>query len=235
MKYRRKLGKPIVKILNIFIDKVGLRIIPSKHLELSTLHKYNTYNEYRAAQITGNLLKIDSIWADEESIREVYLNVLENSEINNVLAHGVRNGYEVKCFKKFGINVIGTDISETATKFEDCLVHDFHDIKSEWINFFDLVYSNSLDHAFDPQLALTVWLEQLNPTGALVIELSSGHSPLHSNWMDPFGVKPEYFPYLLVDWFGDTISIKLIKIYKPFKKVDGFFYIIRKNVNHLIS
>ena len=107
------------QLLNFFIDKVGVRIIPSKHLELSTLHKYNTYNEYRAAQLTGNLLKIDSIWADEESIREVYLNVSENSKINNVLAHGVRNGYEVKCFKKFGINVIGTDISETATKFED--------------------------------------------------------------------------------------------------------------------
>lgn len=100
--------------------------------------------------------------------------------------------------------------------------------------FFDLVYSNSLDHSFDPKLALTVWLEQLNPTGKLVIELSSGHSPLHSNWMDPFGVKPEYFPYLLVDWFGDAISIKLIKIYKPNKKVDGFFYIIGK-INHLIS
>jgi hypothetical protein len=122
MRYHRKIGKPILKILNIFIDKVGLQIIPSKHLKLFTLHQYNNYEDYRAAQIKGNLLKIDSVWADEESIHKIYNYISEDTKINNVLCHGVRNGYEVKYFKKFAIKVLGTDISDTAKQFEGCLV-----------------------------------------------------------------------------------------------------------------
>jgi len=228
MRYRRIIGKPILKILNIVIGKVGLQIIPAKNLQLFTLHQYSNYEEYRAAQITGNLLKIDSIWADEESLHKIYNYISEDSKINSVICHGVRNGYEVKYFKKFASNVLGTDISETATQFEGCLVHDFHIVKSDWINTFDLVYSNSIDHSYDPKLAITVWLEQLNPNGVLVIELGNGHSPLHSNWMDPFGVKTEYFPYLLIDWFGKTINIEIVKIYKSNKGIEGFFYLIRK-------
>jgi hypothetical protein len=46
--------------------------------------------------------------------------------------------------------------------------------------------------------------------------------------MDPFGVKPEYMPYLLSDWFGHSISIEIIKSEKANYKIPVWFFIIKK-------
>ena len=113
--------------------------------------------------------------------------------------------------KKNKFHVIGTDISDTAENYKDSVTHDFHEEKKEWLNNFDFVYSNSLDQSFDPRKALQAWLNQLKKDGFIIIEHTDQHGVIASGKMDPFGVEANFFPYLLSDWFGHLISVKIIK------------------------
>lgn len=94
------------------------------------------------------------------------------------LCHGTRNGSEQKNFSKhLNIPVIGTDISDTATQFDNTIQWDFHDIKDEWINNVDFIYSNSLDHSYDPIHCLRQWFKCLKVGGICILafEKSDGN------------------------------------------------------------
>ena len=61
------------------------------------------------------------------------------------ICHGTRNGKEQKFFKRnLNINVIGTEISSTATQFPDTIQWDFHRVKDEWVNNVDFIFSLNL-------------------------------------------------------------------------------------------
>ena len=49
---------------------------------------------------------------------------------------------------------------------------DFHHARPDWINKFDIVYSNSFDHSIDPSGALATWSDQLTDLGRLYVEYS---------------------------------------------------------------
>ena len=141
----------------------------------------------------------------------------ENIQSSNIkgICHGSRNGFEQKCFQEEINNslIIGTDISETASNFENSVVHDFHEEKREWLNNFDFVYSNSIDQSYDPKKALNTWLKQVKKDRYVILEHSDQHAAFErSNKMDPFGVETNFFPYLLSEWFGHQISIKILKV-----------------------
>merc|ERR1711920_1130260 len=74
--------------------------------------------------------------------------------------------------------VLGTEISDTAEQFPNTIQWDFHNAKAEWLSAADFIYSNSLDHAFDPLRALTQWMRCLQPRGVLFLEHCSGHSEI---------------------------------------------------------
>ena len=122
-----------------------------------------------------------------------YILKIPNKNIKG-LCHGSRNGYEQNKFKQFlnSENIFGTDISETALNYDNSIVWDFHEIKKEWINEFDFVYSNSLDQSYNPKKALEVWLNQINDNGFIFVEISDQHNVHSSGKMDPFGVEPEF-------------------------------------------
>ena len=100
-----------------------------------------------------------------------------------------------------------SDISDTATNFENSIQWDFHDENPDWLGKFDFVYTNSLDQSWKPKLALSTWLNQIKNDGIVIIEHSIYHSPEHAGEGDPFGVRPEVMPYILTEWFGHKISI----------------------------
>ena len=125
--------------------------------------------------------------------------------------------------------MIGTDISETAKDYKNSVVHDFHDVNKEWLNNFDFVYSNSLDQSFDPKKALQTWLDQIKQNRFIIIEHTDQHGVISSGKMDPFGVEANFFPYLLTEWFGHLISIKIIKGVKKNKNnAPVFLFILKK-------
>ena len=222
-------------LINKFLFLLGYRISKINNTgELVKIHKYKNYDEYKKTQIYFNKLKIDKVWADRDTLKIISDFLKENIRLNNIkgLCHGSRNGFEQNFFNSniSGAQVIGTDISETAKDFKDSIVHDFHDQKKEWLNSFDFVYSNSLDQSYNPQKALSTWIDQVKKDGFVIIEHSDQHGVVASGKMDPFGVEPEFFPYLLIDWFKHKISISLIKSIKENKsKAPVWIYIIKKN------
>lgn len=131
--------------------------------------KYENYEEYVEAQTRANIRKINLKWVEKPTIAKIYSKIPFAS---NILCHGTRNAAEQKFFKEFypSANIIGTEISHTAENFPMTIQHDFHEEKSEWLNKFDIIYSNSFDHSYDPIKCLTAWKNQLNDSGSIFIE-----------------------------------------------------------------
>lgn len=126
------------------------------------------------------------------------------------LCHGTRNGKEQKLFKEFtGAQVLGTDISPTATQFPDTIQHDFHEIKSEWIDHFDFIFSNSYDHSYNLEYCIKQWFRCLRPGGICILEHSNGY--VDAKESDPIGITREALCRLLDYWGqGEFVVDKII-------------------------
>ena len=208
--------KKYIEATSKILKERGLEIVQKKKLLDYYLHKYDSYEQYKEAQIKLNKKKLNLVWADEKTLKKVADIIKEaiseqNEEKNKIfgICHGARNGFEQKFLKSEIPNsdIIGTDISETVLEFEDSVHWDFHDEKKEWLEKFDFVYSNSLDQSWKPKLALSSWLNQIKLNGIIILEHSIYHSPEHADEGDPFGVRPTVMPYILTDWFGHQISV----------------------------
>lgn len=222
----------IKKILNSFFKLFNHELVRSNTLIDYYLHEYPSYEDYKNTQIFYNKQKIQNVWADEATLSLVLQEVKENFGNKEVqgLCHGSRNGFEQKFFNgNLAGQILGTDISDTASNYENSIQWDFHDVNDKWINKFDFIYTNSLDQSWNPKLALTTWLNQIHDKGLIFIEHTKAHGPQCSSEMDPFGVKPRVMPYVLCDWFGHDISIKIIKSVKANYKNDVWLFVIRKN------
>ena len=229
-----KLVFRIKDLINKTLIKFGYRISKINTTDrLFKIYKYKNYDEYKDTQIFFNKQKINKVWADENTLKILSNFLKENIKSEKIkgLCHGSRNGFEQKCFINEIPNaeVIGTDISETANDYDNSIVHDFHDEKKEWIENFDFVYSNSLDQSYDPEKALNTWINQVKKDRYVIIEHSDQHGVISSGKMDPFGVEANFFPYLLTEWFGHKISLKIIKSIKKNKNdAPVYFFIIKK-------
>jgi SAM-dependent methyltransferase len=137
------------------------------------LFKFENYEEYRNAQILCNKRKLHRTWATEDEIE--FLSKIIKEKIPNVsngLCHGARNNNETKWFSKFlgdQVTMLGTDISPAIKQFGG-VQWDFHDMNTEWRSRFDFIYSNSLDHSYDPRKALKTWLACLKSNGFLIVQ-----------------------------------------------------------------
>ena len=155
------------------------------------LISYSDYESYRRLQQEGNERKLHLVYAREPIIVHITRYAEHRlGRVNSVLCHGTRNGAELKWFKNAlsgHPTVLGTDISSTATQFPDTIQWDFHDMKPEWEGAWDVIYTNSWDHAFDPKRAISTWLRCLSPNGLLFLEHSHNHEPTVVNKLDPFG------------------------------------------------
>lgn len=164
---------------------------------------YVCYEEYVERQMHANRMKLDRVWAKRESIQAI-ANCLKQhvDPLYRGICHGTRRGMEQIWFREMlpGCDVIGTEISHTAALFLHTVQHDFHEIRSEWVGAFDFVYSNSLDHAYDPGRAVCAWMKSLRPGGLCVIEHSREHGPEYVNKNDPFGVTLDALRDLIHGW-----------------------------------
>tara|TARA_B100000886_G_scaffold46757_1_gene28715 strand:+ start:453 stop:1151 length:699 start_codon:yes stop_codon:yes gene_type:complete len=225
----------IKNTINQILFKLGYRISKVNNTgELIKIYKYKNYDEYKDTQIYYNKKKIEHVWADEKTLEKIRDFLIENTSTGIIkgICHGSRNGFEQNFFNKNQdkFYVIGTDISDTAENYKNSVIHDFHEEKKEWLNSFDFVYSNSLDQSFDPKKAVQTWLNQLKKDGFIIIEHTDQHGVIASGKMDPFGVEANFFPYLLSDWFGHLISLKIIKSLKINKKNTPVHLFILKKI-----
>jgi hypothetical protein len=206
--------------LNFLLHYLGYSIEPYNQVGglFFGLHQYRDksgnfdYEQYRSVQIEGNVRKITNVFAKEENIR-----FLSNYIVSAIgqprfgVCHGTRRGMEQIWFRKYlNCEVFGTEISHTAAQFPDTIQWDFHQIKNEWIDKFDFIYSNALDHSYDPRACLRAWMSCVRPGGLCIIEHTFLHESLRRNELDPFGVRLEWMPYLITQWGEGRFGVRRI-------------------------
>ena len=134
---------------------------------------HESYEDYVKQQTITNKAKINNVWAVASNMKDIK-NYCDEHNINviNILCHGTRNGAELQYFQNNfpDSGVLGTDISDTATQFPNTVQWDFHNVNDDWTGQFDIVYTNSWDHAYDFEKALDVWMGQLTDTGRLFLD-----------------------------------------------------------------
>jgi len=190
------------------------------------------YNQYKKIQEEGNKRKIDKSWVQRENI-EFLCSLIGRAQFG--ICHGTRRGLEQKWFSEIlECNVIGTEISDTASNFPNTIQWDFHDDKTEWHGKADFIYSNSLDHAYDPAKALINWMKCLSHDGVCIIEHSSMHEG--SSKLDPFGADIEIIPYLILQWANGQFCVTDIRDApnKP-PKVHYIKFLFLKNIGDIYT
>lgn len=164
---------------------------PVENADGYVLYEYPDYETYCRVQQEGNIAKLKRQFVKRSHIDRLanYLLGL-GRPLGFGLCHGTRAGREQAWFAEAleGCNVVGTEISETATQFANTVQWDFHNENSDWIGRADFVYSNSWDHAFAPRKAFSAWIDQLAPGGLLLLDYTKGQAPSAANALDPFGV-----------------------------------------------
>lgn len=199
--YRRMMRKKIRQTVN---ETIGTPVI-DQSIEGVQLLKYEKdgefdYELYRSVQEMGNKQKLNFQWVPEDHIVMIAGLVQQQDKVKFGLCHGTRQGLEQKWFKQVlgdDVEVVGTEISETATEFPDTIQWDFHEVKDEWVGNTDFIYSNSWDHTYDPNILFPAWISCLKVGGRLYLDHSRDQSGETVNVLDPFGAKEEVFVDLL--------------------------------------
>ncbi len=211
----------------------------SKQVEIyqdPSIQKDNfSYEKYKKIQEKGNKQKIDTIFEIEDNIKMLSDYLMKNiSDIKFGLCHGTRRGKEQEWFRKYlKAEVMGTEISETANKFPYTIEWDFHKVKDEWIEKVDFIYSNSLDHSYDPKHCLKQWFRCLRKGGICIINFTTYNMPQHASELDPSGFTKKGLT-LLINEIAKESNV-LLENYLDGKKNSNLkncknwgYYIIRK-------
>lgn len=185
---------------------------------LYQLHEYQAndgsfdYDLYRQTQEEGNQRKLDWVWVKEDNIRFVSDYITQHIALPELgICHGTRQGNEQLWFRKYlGCEVFGTEISETAGQFDHTIQWDFHEVKPEWIDSIDFIYSNSFDHTYDPEKCLNAWMRCLKPNGLCFIEHSSLDSYQNIDELDAFGADLIVMPFLITTWGRGRYGVREI-------------------------
>jgi hypothetical protein len=231
------------KLLKHIIDKSDdfwvLNLRDNKP-QIFLLAANNTKFSYEEIQTEANVRKLNntlekSLYTPVKvCVEYLKLNLNRNNQYTGI-CHGVRNGIEVKLFNNLlnednpSYKIIGTDISYTATNFENVIQWDFHLIKKDFINKFDFIYSNSLDQSNNPEKALNSWLECLKVDGLLFVDLGKGGK---SHWalLDPFCCEPEFFPLVVLQFLKGKGCVCDI-IQKDSNDHRNLIFVIKKLIN----
>ena len=227
-------SKTIILItVNWVLRFAGYNVVNSKRLIDFYLYEYGSYEHYRNVQIFHNKRKLNRVWSDKTTLSLICDELKQQFPDRRLtgICHGTRSGFEQNFMSEYaGFDVIGTEISDTYNQFDKTVHWDFHNVDPQWVSRFDFVYSNSLDQAWNPREALTTWLNQLNDGGILVIEHTEAHGPEGASEMDPFGVRPTVMPYVLSEWFGWDVSMKIVQNRNDNYDLDAWLFFVRKNV-----
>ncbi|MFA5217265.1 hypothetical protein, partial [Sulfuricurvum sp.] len=161
-------------------------------------------------QTKNNYRKLKNIWVIEDNIKLLSEYVISKiTEPKTGICHGSRRGLEQEWFMKYipGCNVMGTEISPSAENFPNTIKWDFHDVKPEWKRAIDFIYSNALDHSYNPEMCLSNWMYCLKENGICFIEHSTQHGKGVADEVDPFRASIDEIPVLIDTWGAGLFSI----------------------------
>ncbi|MBG6148074.1 hypothetical protein IWQ51_006230 [Labrenzia sp. EL_142] len=196
------------------------------------------YKKYRKAQVKKAQTDSGDIWADAKTldlVADYTKRKLGKAEL--VICHGSKSGFESNHLAEaLACEGIGTDIAPPDNA-RGVVQLDFHEVAPEWEGRASVVYTNALDHAYDPKKAVDAWVKQLAPNGMIFIEHTMLHAPEGSSASDPFGAHPLIMPYLVLEWGAGEYCVT--EILKPDHKkphwrteeetdLDIWLFVIRK-------
>jgi hypothetical protein len=239
MNILRKLGligpkKHDREALEIYSERIGsTRLTERDGVEVVDFRKADgsfDYEAYKAVQTAANKAKIG--WRSVQQADIAYLcQALADRGVNirKVLCHGTRSGAEQQFFQgATGADVLGTEISDTATQFPMTIQWDFHEVKPEWNATFNVIFSNSWDHSYDPKLAFSRWLSCVANGGALVLEWSTAHGDTEASPIDPFRSSPPELSALLGELAGSGFEKPEIIPLPESQRQKVFVVVLRK-------
>lgn len=212
----------MLKVIKRMLARFGYRLEPINEtnesffrINLKSFQNHDgslDYEKYRSIQEQGNKRKIENVWVVEENISFLSTYINDNLGMpNHGICHGTRRGLEQNWFRKYlSCEVIGTEISDTATEFPNTIQWDFHKAKDEWIDKIDFIYSNSFDHSYDPELCLNTWMSCIRPGGICILEHTDLHGVSSVTELDPFGAEIYVMPYLILKWGKGKYHVKAI-------------------------
>lgn len=175
--------------------------------ELSRFDYDGGYETYKKEQIAANHRKLSWEFKRPQQMDEIKKT---KPEAANILCHGTRRGGEQQAFINRYPNayVIGSEISDTATQFPHTVEHDFNTQRQEWVGKFDIVYSNAFDHAFDPDVTIEVWKEQLAPEGVMFLHWNVQQN-IKSHKVDPIsGTMAQFMQFLERHGFKCRLTVE---------------------------
>ena len=144
-------------------------------------NSYEAYLEHQKAKLeTHDFGKYDTDF--RVALRERLAALKIDWRGCNVLCLGARIGTEVKAFLDLGASAIGIDLNPGPDN-PYVVQGDFHDLQFAPESM-DVVYTNSLDHAFDIERIAKEVLKVLKPDGIFIVEAVQGRDQ---------GISPGFF------------------------------------------
>lgn len=141
-------------------------------LESLNFFKGNKNQDYENLQIIRHNLKLRNKQNPDsyKSIAKALSQVIASSKSANMVCLGTRNNHERDCFAEFmpGTNVKSLDISSSS---DADYIMDFTKFPPDWIEKWDIIYSNSIDHSYDATSTLNIWIDILKIEGILALDL----------------------------------------------------------------
>jgi hypothetical protein len=184
------------------------------------LIRFDSHEDYVKAQTAANQSKLYTTWVTDAELKAIAHYVKTHMPAASFgLCHGVRNGYEVEQLRQLlGFEIIGTEIAASAHQFDHVIQWDFHDVKDEWTGSVDLIYSNSWDHSYDPDMMLKRWMSCLRPEGRCFLHWTPMHSTAGVGGADCFGLS---FAELL-NWVGRDYRVEHILHTRDYSRLSPF-------------
>lgn len=192
------------------------------------IYQYVDYDAYVASQKHANEIKVGRMWYVKRStidqITEHEKQADKKDWPKKILCHGTRSGEEQKWFKEDFPNayVIGSEIGDSAWRFDMTVQWDFQKVKEDWVNKFDIVYSNSIDHSIYPVETLKIWKDQMVEDGTMYLEYSHYRSRAQPN--DPLEADHAELQKYIIAPAGLEIVGKITRDVKA----GGIVYILKK-------
>lgn len=155
---------------------------------------FDNYEDYVTAQVKKNHAKLSWVNVSKKELNLIGEYIKQHIKGASFgLCHGVRNGTEVAILRRYlGVEVIGTDIADTATSFPHVIQWDFHEVDPRWLNQVDFIYSNAWDHSYDFALLMDRWMSCIKPDkGRCFLQYSDRHSEDFTDEADCFGLSLE--------------------------------------------
>lgn len=184
---------------------------------------YEDYVDSQNSKTKGILAKCQDGTELKEWVKEGEIEFLANYMKNDLklpfknkfgLTHGTRCGKEQEWFMKYigdEMKVLGTEISPEAKDFPYTVVWDFHNVKAEWKEHTDFVYTNALDHSYNPKYAIGQWMSEVAKDGVLILHWKNGQTHLQPKFQPGEPIEPRtddasIAPHQKIDIYGGDLD-----------------------------